>query len=545
MRSLSAPRSVFLALTGILLPLALAAQDTARMDAVVRSYVDGKTFMGSVLVARDGEVLFSKGYGYANLEWEIPNTPTTKFRLGSVTKQFTAAAVLLLEERGKLKTDDLVKVHMLDAPAAWDNVTIFNLLTHTSGIPDFTSFPEYPHMEPFATSVAEIVAKFRDEPLDFAPGERMSYSNSGYVLLGYLVEKISGESYEHFLQENIFTPLGMKDSGYDSNSAIIARRASGYTPSPGGPVNAGFIHMSIPHGAGALYSTTEDLLRWERALFDGKVLSAAALKKMIAPFKSDYAFGLFVQTIDGRLRISHGGGIEGFNTLLAYYPESKVVTIALANLNGQTPGDIARQLGALAHGDTVSLISERKQIALPRATLAQYVGTYELAPQVKLMITLDGDQLTTQLSGQPKFPVFADSETSFFLKVVDAQLTFEKDPNGAVTAAVLHQNGRDQRAPKVSDTVLDRKEIALSPRILARYVGSYVFPRGEMVVTLEGGELVTQLGPQPKVPLFAESETSFFAKMVDAQIEFKTDASGAVTGLVLHQGPANIEAPRK
>src|SRR5262245_58502828 len=218
--------------------------DPARMDQIAQSYVSNKQFMGSVLVARGNQVLLSKGYGSANLEWEIPNTPSTKFRLGSVTKQFTAASILLLEERGKLKVDDPVKKYMPDAPAAWDKMTIFHVLTHTAGIPNFTSFPDYQSTEALATTPEKLVARFRDKLLEFEPGEKWNYSNSGYVLLGYLIERVSGESYETFVQKNIFTPLGMKDSGYDSNSAIIARRATGYAPGPNGPVNAGFIHMS-------------------------------------------------------------------------------------------------------------------------------------------------------------------------------------------------------------------------------------------------------------------------------------------------------------
>jgi CubicO group peptidase (beta-lactamase class C family) len=163
---------------------------------------------------------------------------------------------------------------MQDAPAAWDKITIFNLLTHSSGIPNFTSFPDYASQEPFDTTPEKLVARFRDKPLEFQPGEKMSYSNSGYVLLGYLLEEISGESYEKFVQENIFTPLGMKDSGYDSNSAIIPHRAAGYVPGPTGSTNAGFINMTVPLSAGALYSTTEDLLRWEQGLFGGKVAFA-------------------------------------------------------------------------------------------------------------------------------------------------------------------------------------------------------------------------------------------------------------------------------
>jgi CubicO group peptidase (beta-lactamase class C family) len=293
----------------------LHAQDNLpRMEEVVQSYVSDKQFMGSVLVARGATIVLDKGYGFANLEWNVPNTPTTKFRLGSITKQFTAASILLLEERGKLKTDDPVKKYMPDAPAAWDKVTLYNLLTHTSGIANFTSFPDYASMEAAPTTPEKLVARFRDKPLEFQPGEEWKYSNSGYVLLGYLIEKISGQTYEQFVQENIFTPLGMKDSGYDSNRIVIQRRATGYAPGANGPLNSGYIDMSVPFSAGALYSTTEDLLRWEEGLFAGKVLSATSLQKMTTPFKQDYACGLAVTSAHGHKVIEHGGGIEGFNT---------------------------------------------------------------------------------------------------------------------------------------------------------------------------------------------------------------------------------------
>jgi CubicO group peptidase (beta-lactamase class C family) len=539
---------------GIILLLAAAAQaqnasqsDVSRMEQVVESYVSDKTFMGSVLVARGDHVLLSKGYGSANLEWNIPNSPTTKFRLGSVTKQFTAASILLLEERGKLKTDDLVKKYMPDAPAAWDKITIFHVLTHTSGIPNFTSFADYPSQEPFDTTPEKLVARFRDKPLDFEPGEKFSYSNSGYVLLGYLVEKASGENYAKFVQENIFGPLGMKDSGYDSNSAIIPRRAAGYTPDqpPNGErVNAGFIHMSVPFSAGALYSTTEDLLRWEQGLFGGKVLSAASLAKMTTPFKDDYAFGLTVTTQDGHKRIQHNGGIEGFNTALAYYPDDKLTVAVLSNINGAAPDQMYLKLAAVAFGGQVKLPSERKEITLAPEILKQYAGTYEIAPKINMMITLANGQLSGQVSGQGKLPLFAESETKFFYKAVDAQIDFGKDDKGLYL--VLHQNGRDMKAPRTIDTVLERKEIAVSPKILAQYTGTYELGPGfDVVIALEGDQLTAQATGQGKLPLFAESETKFFYKAVDAQIEFFEDDKGAVTHLMLHQGAAEMKAPRK
>jgi CubicO group peptidase (beta-lactamase class C family) len=520
--------------------------DASRMDQVVQSYVADKTFMGSVLVARGDQVLLSKGYGSANLEWNIPNSPATKFRLGSVTKQFTAASILLLEERGKLKTDDPVKKYMPDAPAAWDKITIFNLLTHTSGIPNFTGFPDYRSQEQFDTTPEKLVAGFRDKPLDFQPGEKFNYSNSGYVLLGYLVEKVSGESYAKFVQHNSFGPLGMKDSGYDSNSAIILHRAAGYTPEKGEPVNAGFIHMSIPFSAGALYSTTEDLLRWEQGLFGGKVLSAASLAKMTTPFKDDYAFGVTVATQDGHKRIEHNGGIEGFNTALAYYPYDKLTVVVLSNINGQAPDQMYLKLAAVAFGAQVTLPSERKEVTVAPKILEQYVGTYEMAPKINMMITLANGQLSSQMSGQGKIPLFAESETKFFPKVVDAQIEFGKDEKGAVAFLVLHQGGRDMKAPRTSDTVVERKEIAVSPKILAQYTGTYELRPGfDLVITLEGDHLVSQATGQGKLPLFAESETKFFPKVIDAEIEFFKDDKGAVTSLVLHQGAMEMKAPRK
>ena len=437
-----------IAIAVLLVGVCLAQDNSARMEQVVQSYVANKQFMGSVLVAQDGKVVFSKGYGFANLEWDVPNSPTAKFRLGSVTKQFTAACILLLEERGKLKIDDPVKKYMPDAPAAWDKVTIFNLLTHTSGIPSFTGFPDYASTEAIATTPEKLVARFRDKPLEFQPGEKWNYSNSGYVLLGYLIEKISGQSYSQFVQDNIFTPLGMKDSGYDSNSAIIAHRAAGYAPSDKGLINAGYIDMSIPLSAGALYSTTEDLLRWEQGLFGGQLLSVASLQKMTTPFKNDYAFALAVRDANGHKVIEHGGGIEGFNTQLSYYPDDKLTIVVLANQNTGATGDIASKLAALVHGDKVVLAGERKEVAVSPAILQTYVGTYELAPGFDIVMTVEGGQLMTQATGQPKFPVFAESETKFFLKLVDAQLEFVKNDKGEVTHVILHQGGRDAKAPK-------------------------------------------------------------------------------------------------
>jgi CubicO group peptidase (beta-lactamase class C family) len=330
-------------------------QDTARMEQAIQSHVTAGTFMGTVLVAKDGAVVLDKAYGMANLELDVPNMTATKFRLGSITKQFTAAAILLLEERGKLKVDDRIKTYLPDQPMSWDRITIYNLLTHTSGIANFTSLPTYNAGKAHYATPQMTAESLRDRVLDFGPGEKMSYSNSGYLVLGAIIEKIAGQSYEKFLVENFFTPLGMNDTGYDSNTALIKRRASGYTRSGSEYLNAPYIHMSVPHAAGALYSTTGDLLKWEQALFAGKVISKASVDRMITPFKNDYALGLS-SALDksGRRVIAHGGGIDGFNTFMAYYPESRTVVIVLSNVNGPVPGALSSQLAAIMHGETVT-----------------------------------------------------------------------------------------------------------------------------------------------------------------------------------------------
>lgn len=435
-------------LVGVSVSVAAIAQDTSRMARIVEAQAADHHFMGTVLVAKDGAALFEQSHGFANVEWQVPNTPATKFRIGSVTKQFTAAALLLLEERGLLTLEDPVSKHVPDAPAAWDRVTVHHLLTHTSGIPSFTSFPDYRTWKLSAASAADTVAHFRDRPLEFEPGERHVYSNSGYLLLGHIIERVSGQTYEAFVKDNLLTPLGMTDSGYDWNATLLPQRASGYVRTSSGLANAPYVDMHVPHGAGALYSTTHDMLRWTQGLLGGDLLSPASLEKMTTPHKNGYALGLVVRSVNGRKVIEHGGAIDGFNAHLSHFPDDKLTVVVLSNVSGPAADTLARQLAQIAFGEQVVLISERQEIEVPASTLEDYMGTYQLAPGFSLAVTLEGDRLMTQATGQPKFPIFAESETKFFLKVVDAQLEFVRDAGGTVTHAILHQGGRSREAPR-------------------------------------------------------------------------------------------------
>lgn len=440
---------VALGLTALSLSVVPAlSQDVDRMDQVIRASADQDAFAGSVLVARNGEVLLDRGYGLANREWGVANAGDTRFRLASVSKQFTAAAVMILKERGLVDLDAPVKTWLPDAPAAWDGVTARRLLNHTAGLPDFTRLDGYEALKTQATTVEARIARFRDRPLDFQPGERFAYSNSGYILLTAVIEKASGQTYADFVRENLFQPLGMSDSGYDDHAVVLPRRASGYTPTDDGVANADYVDMSVPQGAGGLYSTTRDLLKWEQGLFGGRVLQSSSLTELITPGRGDYALGLEVKTDGADTIVSHSGGIEGFNTYLAHDLSKGMTVVVLGNLNGAAPEKLGGELMTLARGGTVTLQGERRAVALSPETLRTYEGVYELAPNFALTLSLVNGTLTAQATGQKPLELSAEATDAFFLSAMDAQIVFTRDTAGAITGLVLHQGGREMPAKK-------------------------------------------------------------------------------------------------
>jgi CubicO group peptidase (beta-lactamase class C family) len=321
-------------------------------DAYLSRMLELEQFNGTVLIAKGGKVILKKGYGFANHEWAMQNTAQTKFRIGSLTKQFTATAILQLHEQGLLDVNDFLSEYIPDYPEG-DRITLHHLLTHTSGIFNMTNiedFQAYAYtVEPLP--IEEVIEFFKHLPLDFDPGSTFSYSNSGYVLLGYIIEKVSGRNYGEYLRENIFDTVGMNDSGVDSNQSLIAKRAAGYSRSETNMlINAPYIDMSVPHAAGALYSTVEDLYRWDRSLYGTLVLSGASLSIMFTPFLSNYAYGWGISERFGRKRISHSGGINGFLSNIARYVEDDIVIIVLSNFIFTPLGDISRNLAAITFG---------------------------------------------------------------------------------------------------------------------------------------------------------------------------------------------------
>jgi CubicO group peptidase (beta-lactamase class C family) len=327
-----------------------AEDTTSKIDKILTLHTEGETFTGAVLVARNGKILLSQGYGWANRDNQIENTPQTKYRLGSVTKQFTAVAILILQSQGRLDVQELICLYIPECPPSWQEITIHHLLSHTSGIPNLTEFPDFKTFKATSTTPEQTIARFRDKPLDFQPGDKWNYSNSGYVLLGYIIEQVSGQSYETFLQQNIFEPLQMTNTGYDHNDGDLA---TGYTGADSHWEVPEYIDMTLPYAAGGLYSTVEDLYRWDQALYTGQLVSQESLDLMFTPHAKmtmnglGYGYGWFVGRMNQHQAVSHGGGIDGFITEIRRYIADEVTIIILSNRQTTNVPQVADQIAAV------------------------------------------------------------------------------------------------------------------------------------------------------------------------------------------------------
>jgi CubicO group peptidase (beta-lactamase class C family) len=395
--------SLSLILASFLLSGAGSENIASELDAIASSYYPSTEPGAAVLVMKDGEVLLRKGYGLADLEQGIEIEPDMVFRIGSVTKQFTAAAILLLEEEGKLSIKDDFRKFLPDYPASFRAITIEHLLTHTSGIRSYTDMGAFWKRRRDDASVDELIAFFRDEPLGFEPGEKYAYNNSGYVLLGAIVEKVSGKTYEEYLSEKILEPLGMTGTYYGSASRIIPKRAQGYALVNGQFQNAEYLSMTLPFSAGALLSTVDDLAKWDRALYGTGLLSQASLEKWWKPFSlangesTHYGFGWSISSYQGRRGVGHGGGINGFTCHLLRMPEDRVFVTVLTNRNDEkaNPDLVARKLAAAAVGKPVN----ESTVTLSPRSLARHAGLYRTSSSARYLVTLESDRLSLRRFG--------------------------------------------------------------------------------------------------------------------------------------------------
>ncbi|MEO7802448.1 MAG: serine hydrolase [Ginsengibacter sp.] len=501
----------------------------------------------ALLVAKDGNVLYKKGFGYADVKNKIAITPDTKFRIGSVTKQFTAAAILKLQENKQLNVNDKLSKFIPDFPHGND-VSIHHLLTHTSGIHSYTNKEGFIDKVTTAISPDTLVNAIKKDSFDFKPGDRWMYNNSGYFILGYIISKVSGMSYNEYLKRTFFDPLNMKNTGVYHAGITLEHEAKGLAKKDGQYTEGLDWDMSWAGGAGALYSTVDDLLKWNQALYNGKVLSKQSFDATITPVVLNsgekatpyYGYGLGISKYRGENVISHSGGLNGFLTQLAYFPDEKLSVVMFTNTSEPeimfNPNTIAEAfLWSKMEKQTAMVESSAK----PK-NLQQYAGRYELAGAGVITITNEGDKLYAQISGQAKHEIFPSAEDEFFWKVVTAKLKFNKDDEGEFSQATLYQNGQELKAKKLKEETI----VTVAPEILDSYVGKYKLRENVVVtVTKENNDLYAQPTDQSKEKLEPVSDSAFIIKQLNAKVTFVKE-SGKVTKISLNMNGMNTDLPR-
>ena len=543
--------------------LAIAAAPAAAVPADLRERVDALLEQAipadgpgvAVIVTDDGETVYAGGRGLADVEAGRPVTPRTVFRLGSITKQFTAAAILQLVDEGRLSLDDPISRFFPDFPEPGAHATVAQLLSHISGIQSYTAIPGWMAGDNPARehSTAEMIATFRELPSPSHPGERWSYNNSGYVLLGAIIEQVTGMPWHQAVAERIARPLGLATLRYGvDGEPALAEMARGYSRGPDGIRAARPIHMSVPHAAGGLIGSVEDLARWAAALHYGRVVGEASYARMTAPTTLPdgstvpYGFGLFNAEVRGRRAIEHGGDIFGFSTESIYFPEEDLFVAVFANTD-RPPADLAvalRRIAALAHDDPYP---EFRPVPVDAAALEPFFGVYTLPEGAgeRRFYARDG-KLYTQRTGASELEVFAAGDNRFFYG--PDSLTWFALARGEDGAARMEMHQSGENAAEVSARAgpipPEPAAFAVPRATLQSYVGRYSAPPGPVTIAFADGDTLTvQLGNQPALPLRATSPTEFAIRGVDARLVFHVE-NGAVARLVVHQGDRELVAPR-
>jgi CubicO group peptidase (beta-lactamase class C family) len=433
------------------LAISVSAQ-SEKVDEFIKAEMQKRKIPGlSLAVVKNGEVIKAQGYGLANIELNVPATAETVYQSGSVGKQFTSAAVMLLVEEGKINLDDKISKYLDGTPEIWKEITVRHLLTHTSGVKNYGEKDLNFRLDYTDEELIKVAATF---PLDFQPGEKWSYSNTGYVLLGFVIKKAAGKFYGDFLKERIFTPSGMATARVINEEDIIPNRAAGYRLSKGEIKNQRYVSPSLNTTAdGSLYLTVLDMAKWDAALYSEKLLKRSSIDQIWTPVKLNsgkthpYGFGWGIGEFNKHKLIEHGGAWQGFTTHISRYVDDKLSIIVLTNLAGANPGIIAHKVAGFYVPELQPL--ERKGIQIDPKIFDSYVGEYEVTPTFVLTVSRESGKFMVQATGQPKIEMFAESETKFFLTVVDAQLEFVKDATGKVTHLVFRQEGAVVESKKI------------------------------------------------------------------------------------------------
>ncbi len=438
----------------------------ARCDGYMKARMayQATKFSGAVLAAKNGQTVYAQGFGLANREYDIPNTPKTRFRLASVSKQFTATGIMILEHEGKLKLDDSVAKYVSQIPESWGKATLHHLLSHTGGVPENLRPALFKGMWGQYVARDRLFDHLKNVPLSFEPGVKFSYSNTGYALLGRVIEKITGKSYEEFLRERIFVPLEMHDTGFDSRKLVLKNRAVGYALEKDVYVHPLFIDLSQVDAAGSMYSTVEDLLKWDNSLYTERILPASSWERMWTPVKENYGYGWQRLKVFGRTLVSHDGGLPGFVTTTWRFPKERVFVAVLANLEGSAVSRIALDLSAILLGEPYDLPVNRTEVAVDPNVFDGVVGEYLVRPAVTAVLPWFGERelrpaailtvsrrenfLFAQMTGQGRFRLLPESADRYFSPADEIQIRFIRDETGRGVALVLRQQGREVKAER-------------------------------------------------------------------------------------------------
>lgn len=527
------------------LALFFSTPATASLHAVAAPRYAAASPGAVVLVRQQDKVWLRRAYGMANVELGVPMRPGHVFRVGSISKTFTAVAVMQLAERGALELGAPVRRYLPALPASWDAVTIEHLLQHRSGIANLEHMPGFAAFQLQTRTLDEVIEWFSKAPLDFAPGTGSRYSSSGYIVLGKLIETVSQQRYEDYLQQHIFKPLGMRHTAYGHEGAVVKGMVSGYQHRAR---KAGFISMSVPHGAGALISNADDLARFTLALHGGRLVSAASYARMVTPHAGSagerirFGYGLVLRNAGGQELIGHSGGIQGFSADVEYDTAARSVAVVLQNTedDADSASRLATALLAQAFGKP---FAQPRAVVLRPAQMQALAGVYP-AVATSRVIRYHNGVLTEQFNGAAPVALAMASATDAFVPGSDRRLHFTLKGARAVSVQAYASGQPDgELAQRADDTAPSH---AVSAADFSKLAGDYQLTENmELRISQQDGRFFMQASGQPPLEMFAQSPTRFAAREVLISIEFSRNSEGKVSHLTLYQGDVAMPAPRK
>lgn len=512
---------------------------TAVFDSIVTKEFPAKEPGVSVIVVKKGSILYKKGFGIADMEMDLPVKPDMVFRLGSITKQFTAVAILQLADQGKLSLQDDIKKFIPDYGIK-EPITVEQLLNHTSGIKSYTNIDTFWSKMRIDLVPREIIRLTEKDTLEFKPGSKWNYNNTGFVILGYIIEKISGKTYEEYVEQNLFKPAGMTSSYYGSESRIIKNRAKGYKREGKTYYNSDYISMTLPHAAGSLLSTVEDLWKWNKALYGYKLVGKEWVEKAITPYilpngeSTHYGFGLGIGTVQGSKSIEHSGGIPGFLTNAVYLPAEEVFIAAFSNCDCRGTDGIVTKIAAAAIGKPFNFST----IPLSESNARKYEGVYQNEAKEERIIRWANGNLTSKRAGGSENILKMYEKDKFFFETSISFIEFKSNEAGDYNELLFRSSTENSIWKKTNKALpTEVKSLKLDAAALKDFTGAYqLAPTFIISITQEGEQLFGQATGQGKFSLQAISPTRFKVQGIEAEVEFKKNAEGKTESLTLYQG---------